>query len=59
MDHQPYPLDLRPSDFWLFDYIKERSTSNQLPKVYNEANYRNSQFYPYIKKSMKRNFKSG
>jgi len=28
MDHTPYSPDLRPSDFWLFDYIKERLTSN-------------------------------
>jgi hypothetical protein len=28
MDHPPYLPDLAPSDFWLFDYIKERLTSN-------------------------------
>jgi histone-lysine N-methyltransferase SETMAR len=28
MDHPPYSPDLAPSDFWLFDYIKERLTSN-------------------------------
>ena len=28
MDHSPYSPDLAPSDFWLFDYIKERLTSN-------------------------------
>jgi hypothetical protein len=28
MDHLPYSTDLAPSDFWLFDYIKERLTSN-------------------------------
>ena len=24
MDHPPYSPDLAPSDFWLFDYIKQR-----------------------------------
>jgi hypothetical protein len=28
MDHPPYSPDLAPSDFWLFDYIRERLTSN-------------------------------
>ena len=28
MDHSPYSPYLAPSDFWLFDYIKERLTSN-------------------------------
>ena len=26
MDHPPYSPDLAPSDFWLFDYIKQRLT---------------------------------
>ena len=24
MDHPPYLSDLAPSDFWFFDYIKQR-----------------------------------
>ena len=28
IDHPPYSPDLAPSDFWFFDYIKERLTSN-------------------------------
>ena len=28
MDHLLYSPDLKPSDFLLFDYIKERLTSN-------------------------------
>ena len=24
MDYPPYSLDLAPSDFWLFDYVKQR-----------------------------------
>ena len=29
MDHPPYSPDLAPSDFWLFDYIKERLTTQR------------------------------
>ncbi len=28
MDHPPYSIALVPSNFWLFDYIKERLRSN-------------------------------
>jgi hypothetical protein len=45
MDHPPDSPDLRPSDFWLFNYIKERWTSSPDAKS--------------LKKSMKRHFKSG
>ena len=29
MDHPPYSPDLAPSDFWLFDYIKQRLTDQR------------------------------
>lgn len=37
MDHPPYSPDLAPSDFWLFDYIKQRldtqSDANSMMKA--------------------------
>ena len=44
MDHPPYSPDLAPSDFWLFDYVKQRiddhtsaeSLVKQITKIVND-----------------------
>ena len=44
MDHPPYSPDLAPSDFWLFDYIKERlTTQRKLSSRNNQNSFRNSE----------------
>lgn len=60
MDHPPYSPDLAPSDFWLFDYIKQRlddhtseeSLVKQITKIVNDIPKEEWQktFYKWIER---------
>ena len=60
MDHPPYSPDLAPSDFWLFDYVKQRlddhtsaeSLVKQITKIVNDIAKEEWQkrFYKWIER---------